>query len=491
MYMTNLVFLPIAELSRRIDTGRLDPRDLTHSYVERAGGAGQSLNCYLTLCGERAVAEAEQAAQRAERKQRLGALDGIPIAVKDNIDVAGVPTTNGFGGIHRPAAADAAVIERLRAAGAVILGKLNMQEGALGAVNDNPHFGCTTNPYRDRYTPGGSSGGSAAAVAAGLCAAALGTDTGGSVRIPAAYCGVVGLKPSYGLVSTRGIVPLSLRLDHVGPLTRSVGDAALMLAAMAEHDAEWPYARAYDVVDYAHLIAGSLDGVRLGVLTNYQESHMEPAVWSAFGKALELLQKLGAEIHTLRLPNYDIVRARRAAFVRAEVEAAAVHRELYRSEPARFSPEMRSYLDWGLKAPATRLAKADYTIDIAAHEVHRCFQAVDAIVTATTPQAAFPFDAKLPDTQSDFCVLANMAGCPAISLPMGMNANGLPLGLQIMAPVAQDKRALAIASAYEAAARWNLTPPNPCRPTEPTTDCDHRGIAMGTSMPSNPVSTTG
>src|SRR5262249_20509827 len=203
MYMTNLVFLPIAELSRRIDTGRLDPRDLTRAYVERAGGAGQSLNCYLTLCGERAAAEAAQAAVRAARKQRLGALDGIPIAVKDNIDVAGVPTTNGIGGTHLPAAADAEGIRRLRAVGAVILGKLNMHEGALGAVNDNPHHGRTTNPFRDGYTPGGSSGGSGAAVAAGLCAAALGTDTGGSVRIPAAYCGVVGLKPSYGLASTR------------------------------------------------------------------------------------------------------------------------------------------------------------------------------------------------------------------------------------------------------------------------------------------------
>jgi aspartyl-tRNA(Asn)/glutamyl-tRNA(Gln) amidotransferase subunit A len=466
--MSNLVFLPIAELSRHIDTGLLDPRDLARAYVEHARGAGQSLNCYLTLCGERSAAEAEQAAQRAKHKQRLSALDGIPIAVKDNIDVAGVPTTNGFGGIYRPVGADAEVIRRLRAAGAVILGKLNMQEGALGAVNDNPHHGRTTNPFRDGYTPGGSSGGSGAAVAAGLCAAALGTDTGGSVRIPAAYCGVVGLKPSYGLVSTRGVVPLSLRLDHVGPLTRTVGDAALMLAAMAQHDADWPYARAYDVEDYARLTAGTLDGIRLGVLFNDEERQMEPSVRSAFGKAIELLQNLGAEIHTLRLSNYDIVRARRAVFVRVEVEAAAMHGELYRSEPARFSGEMRGYLDWGLKAPATRLASADYTIDTAAHEVRRCFRAVDAVITPTTPQAAFPFDSKSPDTQGDFCVLANMAGCPAISLPMGMNANGLPLGLQIMTPVAHDKRALTIASAYEAAARWNLTPPNPYGPSNPT-----------------------
>jgi aspartyl-tRNA(Asn)/glutamyl-tRNA(Gln) amidotransferase subunit A len=459
--MSDPTFLPITELSRRLDEGLLDPRDLVRAYLERAQGVGRSLNCYIALCGEHAVAEAEKAAGRAARKRRLGALDGIPIAVKDNIDVAGVPTTNGFGGLHRPAAADAEVIRRLRAAGAVILGKLNMQEGALGAVNDNPHHGRTTNPFRIGYTPGGSSGGSGAAVAAGLCAAALGTDTGGSVRIPAAYCGVIGLKPSYGLVSTRGVVPLSLRLDHMGPLTRTVGDAALMLAAMTEYDAEWPYARAYPAQDYAHLTAGSLEGIRLGVLANCEQRQMESAIRSAFGKALELLQQLGAEIHTLSLPSHNIVRGRRAVFVRVEVDAAAEHGELYRSGPERFSPEMRGYLDWGAKASALRLAEADRTIDIAAHEVGRCFGAVDAIVTPTTPQAAFPFDGALPDTQGDFCALANMAGCPAISVPMGSSAEGLPLGLQIMAPVGEDKRILTIASAYEAAAEWNLAPPSP------------------------------
>ena len=466
VHMSDPVFLPITELSRRIDAGLLDPRDLARAYLERADGAGRSLNCYLALCGERAVAEAEQAARRAARKQRLSPIDGIPIAAKDNIDVAGVPTTNGFGGRHHPVpAVDAEVIRRLSAAGAVVLGKLNMQEGALGAVNDNPHHGRTTNPFRGGYTPGGSSGGSGAAVAAGLCAAALGTDTGGSVRIPAAYCGVVGLKPSYGLVSTRGVVPLSLRLDHVGPLTRTVADAAIMLAAMAGYDAEWPYARAYQAEDYAHMVDCSLEGIRLGVLTNYEQRQMEPAVWSAFGKALGLFQRLGAEIRELSLPTYDVVRGRRAVFVRVEVEAAAVQGALYRSEPDRFSPEMRGYLDWGLKASALRLVDADRTMEIAAHELGRCFAAVDAIVTPTTPQAAFPFGGKVPDTQGDFCALANMAGCPAISLPMGMDADGLPLGLQIMAPAAQDRRVLDIASAYEVAAQWSLAPPPPYGPS--------------------------
>ena len=461
--MSNAVFLPITELSRRIDAGTLDPLALTNAFLERSDGVGRPLNCYVTLCREQALADAEEASARAARHERLSPIDGIPIAVKDNIDVAGVPTTNGFGGSHYPVpSADGEVIRRLRAAGAVILGKLNMQEGALGAVNDNPHHGRTTNPYRDGYTPGGSSGGSGAAVAAGLCAGALGTDTGGSVRIPAAYCGVVGLKPSYGLVSTRGVVPLSLRLDHVGPLARTVADAAHMLAAMAGHDAEWPYTRAYPAQTYVQVVEGSLAGIRLGVLTNYK--HRQPAVSDAFDEALDLFRRLGAEIRELTLPTYDLVRGRRAVFVRVEVEAAAAHGQLYHREPERFSAEMRGYLDWGLKASALRLVEADRVMDTAVHEIGRGFQAVDAIVAPTTPQAAFPFGGNIPDTQGDFCALANMAGCPAISLPMGLSGDGLPLGLQIMAPAGQDQRVLAIASAYEAVAKQTLCPPPPYGP---------------------------
>jgi aspartyl-tRNA(Asn)/glutamyl-tRNA(Gln) amidotransferase subunit A len=205
----------------------------------------------------------------------------------------------------------------------------------------------------------------------------------------------------------------------------------------------------------------SLEGMRLGVLTNYAHRQIEPAVSSAFGEAIELFQRLGAEVWRVSLPTYDVVRGRRALFVRVEVEAATVHGQLYRSEPERFSAEMRGYLDWGLEASALRLIEADRTIDTAAHELGRCFQEVDAIISPTTPQAAFPFGGKVPDTQGDFCVLANMAGCPAITLPMGLDADGLPLGLQVMAPAGQDMRVLVIASAYEAAAMSSLTPPPP------------------------------
>jgi Asp-tRNA(Asn)/Glu-tRNA(Gln) amidotransferase A subunit family amidase len=462
--MHELAFLPITELARRIEACELDPRDLLNAYVARATGIGRALNCYLVLCQHEAEAEAEQAALRAQRKARLGPLDGIPIALKDNIDVVGVPTSNGFGGAHAPASADAEVVRRLRAHGAVIMGKLNMQEGALGAVNDNPHHGRTSNPFRDGYTPGGSSGGSAAAVAAGLCAAALGTDTGGSVRIPAAYCGQVGLKPSYGRVSARGVVPLCWRLDHVGPLTRTVSDAALLLAGMAGYDPAWPYARNYqgrqeEGAPWAAQANLHLKGVRLAILSNLRRTAVEPSVEAAFQRALAVLTALGADLREVTLPTYDVVLGRRAVFVRVEVDAATVHGPLYQREPARFSAEMRGYLDWGLRAGAVRLAEADRVIDVAGHELRCALAGVDAIATATTPQAAFAFAGRVPDNVGDFCVLANMAGCPAISLAMGANELGLPLGLQLMAAQGHDDRLLAIARAYEAGAGRGSAPP--------------------------------
>jgi len=461
--MHELAFLPITELSRRIEACELDPRDLLNVYLARAAGIGRALNCYLVLCQDAAQADAEQAARRAQRKARLGPLDGIPIAIKDNIDVVGVPTSNGFGGSHAAASADAEVVRRLRAHGAVIMGKLNMQEGALGAVNDNPHHGRTSNPFRGGYTPGGSSGGSAAAVAAGLCAAALGTDTGGSVRIPAAYCGQVGLKPSYGRVSARGVVPLCWRLDHVGPLTRTVSDAGLMLAGMAGYDPAWPYARNYQGQDEGLPSAAQanldLKGLRLGILSNLRQTAVEPSVEAAFQRALAVLGALGADLRDVTLPTYDVVRGRRAVFVRVEVDAAAVHGPLYQRQPERFSAEMRGYLDWGLRASAVRLAEADRVIDVAGHELRCALASLDAIATPTTPQAAFAFAGQVPDNVGDFCVLANMAGCPAISLAMGANELGLPLGLQLLAAEGRDDRLLAIARAYEAGAGRGSAPP--------------------------------
>ena len=458
--MTDLAFESIARLSELLDAAEIDAEALARLFLDRAEGVGRGLNCYITLCRESALAEARGAAERAVSRRRRGTLDGIPIALKDNIDVAGVPTSNGFGGApYRIPTEDAEIVRRLRAAGAVILGKLNMHEGALGATNDNAHHGRAINPHRARHSPGGSSGGSGAAVAAGLCCAALGTDTGGSVRIPASYCGVVGLKPSYGLVSTRGVVPLSYRLDHAGPLARTVADTAIMLDVLAGFDARCSESRRGPDVRYAAIKPGRLDGVRLGVIGNFVAERVEPAVAAAFGATLDQLRSLGAEIRTVNLPSYDVVKGRRAGFVRVEAEAAFVHASLYREAPERFSPEMRGYLDYGAKMLATQLVAVDRRIDVAAFELTRCLENVDAIVSPTTPQAAPVFGEPAPENAGAFCIPANFAGCPAISVPMGRTELGLPLGLQVIGMLHGDTRVLEIAASYEADAGLDIHPP--------------------------------
>lgn len=457
--MTDTVFLPIADLSRAIDEGAIDPVALTTAYMDRISAVGRGLNCYVTLCRDMALADAAAAKQRAITGRRLGPLDGIPLGIKDNIDVAGFPTSNGFGGPFPVATIDAEVVRRLRAAGAVILGKLNMHEGALGGVTNNPHFGPTTNPWRDGFTPGGSSGGSGAAVAAGLCAAALGTDTGGSVRIPASYCGVVGLKPSFGLISTRGVVPLSLKLDHVGVLTRTVEDAGLLLTAIAGFDPQCSESRRAPPAGQAVLAAADLQGLRLGVMTNFAAEAPTADIARCFGHALSQLLQLGAVVQEFDLPGYDPARARRAVFTLVQIGAALAHGDAWVKSPERFSPAMQELLAWGSKASALQLLKADRIQEQAVFALEQCWDDVDVIVSPTTPQAAFPFSQQPPANQGSFCVLANLAGCPAISVPMGLDDSGLPLGLQIVAARHQEQRVLRVARAFERAAALKLAPP--------------------------------
>ena len=453
-------------LSEGFEAGRLDPLAHTRLMLGRIEAHNPGFNAYVTTCPGTALAEAAEASARAAARRRRGALDGVPLALKDNIDVAGLPTSNGFAQSEklppwRLPTEDAEVVRRLRAAGAVILGKLNMHEGALGGTNDNPHFGAAINPHRPGFTPGGSSGGAGAAVAAGLCAAAFGTDTGGSVRIPASYCGVVGFKPSFGLVSTRGVVPLSWRLDHAGPITRTVEDTRITFEVLCGFDPACPESRRSRAEEP---LPAAVDGLRLGILRNFDDEPVAPMVRAAFAEALHVFERLGYAVHPLELPSYDRVRARRAVLLRMEADAAAIHADLYEREPERFSPAIRRYLDYGARALATQLARAERLIDVAAAELARAFDEVDAILSPTTPQPAFAFGADPPENQNAFCILANFAGVPAVSLPMGWTAGGLPLGLQIMTARDRDTLALQIAEAYERTAGWRLDPPPPFGP---------------------------
>ncbi len=450
----------IGELDRALEGGALDALDVTEAYLARIEALDRDLNCYITVLADGAREAAAAAAARAGKGARLGPLDGVPIALKDNIDVAGVPTTNGLGPRQMaPPARDAEVVRRLRAGGAVILGKLNMHEGAFGATTDNPFHGRTHNPWRRGFTPGGSSGGTGAAVAARLCAGGLGTDTMGSVRLPAAYCGVTGLKATFGLASCRGIAPLSWRLDHVGPLCRSVGDLALLLAAIAGPDPDSIESITPPMpADYRVAEAPVIDGLTVGLIANFAEIETEPTVAREFAAALDRLRQLGAEIRTVELPGFEPDRARRAGLLINEAEAAVAHEAALAATPEAYSDYFRSMLAYGRDVSGARLIKAERMVQQVGFALNRAFEQVDLIASPVAPQTAFAFDGPEPVKQAGFTAAANVAGSAALSVPSGLSDDGLPVGLHLMAPRFAEARLLNAAAAFEAAGDFPAAP---------------------------------
>ncbi|MDP6830340.1 MAG: amidase [Alphaproteobacteria bacterium] len=440
--MSDPTELDITDAASALAAGDFRAEDLLQAYLARIAQYEDDLNCFITLLAEPALTEARAADDRRARGEALSPLDGIPIALKDNIDVADVPTSNGMARLRTPAR-DAAVTDRLRQAGAVILGKLNMHEGALGATSNNPHHGPVHNPWRHGFTPGGSSGGSGAAVAARLCAGALGTDTMGSVRLPASYCGVAGLKATYGLISTRGVVPLSYGLDHVGPICRSSRDLSLMLALLAGHDPE----STESVHPHRALRAKgmSLEGLRFAVPLDTAAAPCAAGIWEDFQGHVASLQRQGALLVDLRFANQDCTTTRRAGLLISEAEAGhALEAELSAS-PGDFSDEFAKNLEYGRNAPAHRLVAAQRHLQAAGHQVRKLFDDVDLLLLPTAPQAAFAHADPVPVNQADFTQWANHAGCPALTLPCGLSPDGMPLGLQLIGPQRADGRLLAMA----------------------------------------------
>jgi aspartyl-tRNA(Asn)/glutamyl-tRNA(Gln) amidotransferase subunit A len=449
--------LGVVELAAAFARGELTSRQATEAYLARIDKQDAALNAYLHVTAHAALDAATASDARRAAGQVLGPLDGVPIAIKDNIDVAGVPTTAGIAVRRgRLAHGDAFVVERLKKAGVVILGKLNMHAAALGATNANEAFGNCHNPHRHGYTPGGSSGGSGAAVAAGLCAAALGTDTLGSVRIPASYCGVVGIKPTYGLVSTRGTVPLSWTLDHVGPLARNVADLGLLLDVMVGFDAESPESRPRTTGDtrYAGPYSRRLDGLVIGRVVGLDAVSLQPGVVAAFDRAIETLRTLGATIIDVRLEGYDFTPLRLQALLAVEAECAVVHGDDLAADPDGFSETFRTFVGWGARQPAHKLAAAYRAVADVQLVVRRALARAPVLALPTAPHEAFAFADPVPHVQADLTSIANMARVPAISVPMGRGDTGLPVGLQLLAGEFQDALVMRVAAAYEAAAAF-------------------------------------
>ncbi|KSB91552.1 hypothetical protein AS593_06330 [Caulobacter vibrioides] len=405
--------------------GGISPVDVTEAYLARIERLNPTINAVVELDAAGARAEARASARRWAAGTPLSPIDGAPIAVKANIAVEGLVQSAGIKAYARNIApADAACVARLRAAGAVILGTLNMHEAALGATNDNAFLGRCENPHRAGFTPGGSSGGSAAAVAAGLCAAALGTDTMGSVRLPSSYCGVVGYKPALGAISTEGVTALSWTLDHVGVHARSVEDAALI-------------ARACGVAGGA-----TLDERPLAVLDLDGLVTLEPAVAEGFAHTLEGLTRAGLRPEKLRIDDLDLGALRRAGLLISEVEGGIEHRRALALDPEGFTSELRSLLAWGTRQAPAKLAEAYRLLSETKRKILAKTAPYAGILTPTTPQRAFTFDNPVPANQADLTALGNVMGAPAFALPSG-EAAGLPLSLQVIGMTDGATQALA------------------------------------------------
>lgn len=364
--------------------------------------------------------------------------DGLAWAVKSNIAVKGLPLTAGCEAYRRRIATeDADVVARIRASGGMVLGSLNMHEGALGATTDNEAYGRTQNPWAEGITPGGSSGGSGSAVAAGLCDIALGTDTMGSVRIPAAYCGVQGHKPTTGLVPENGVVPLSTRLDHVGPLARDVETLWHAMHVLADWGAPAP------------LEVARLDGVRIGVWNGGGDVQLTSSVRSGFSAAVSNLSGL-ASLQELTPPAYEYSRSRRAGLVVSEVEGAKEHGvSADGARPEGLSDAFYCLLHWGVRQSTEKVEAAYQHIrDVHAEAAH-VWDKVDFVIAPTAPQEAFEFTTDVPANQADFTAWADFARLPATALFTGLSDDGRPLSLQVIGPEGRDRETLRMAAALE------------------------------------------
>ena len=420
----------IASLVNWFSRGQWTPSEYLRYCLRRIETENPKIRAVLEVYEDEAKAAAAASTRRYRARRPTSFMDGIPVGIKANIAFEGHTCHGGIKAYENTIAQkDAKVVHNLRAAGAVILCSLNMEEGALGAATDNPWFGRTFNPLREGFTPGGSSGGSAAAVAAGMVPAALGTDTMGSVRIPSAYCGLVGHKPSQDLVSKDGVMPLSKTLDCAGPHVRHLEDAAIILPIMAGTR------RPFSLTSYG--------AIRFACVFIHGDVDIEPEVRAAFSQLAEILS---SEDNFNRrddcLKDYDFSKQRRAGLLISEVEGAHYHTGQYEKDPEGFSEHFQSLLGWGVRQSAEKLRGAYDWVQKAQNIAEMAFKDTDIIIAPTTPHTAFRFGDPIPAGQADFTAFANFAGLPAVSIPMGRGKNKMPIGMQIIGPKGRDEYVL-------------------------------------------------
>jgi len=452
----------ILETSELLRRGTVSPVELTSECLTRVEKLNPALNAFITVTGESALAEARKAETEIRRGEWRGPLHGIPLALKDLIDTAGVLTTAATLIFKdRVPTEDAEVVRRLKAAGAVLLGKQNLHEFAYGGSSMVSAFGEVRNAWSKEYITGGSSGGSATAVAAGMGYGAIGTDTAGSIREPSALCGVVGLKPTYGRVSARGVIPLSVSLDHVGPIGRSVADVAAILAAIAGYDAADKASVDAPVEDYVAALQKTFKPLRIGVPRKFFFDDLDKEVASATTHALSGLAALGAEIRDIEL-KVSTDRTLQSG------ESYAFHAQFAASKPELYQPETLRRILTGKSVSQEALLECRRELQRERREIASVFSDIDVLVAPTTPIPA-PTIAELKQDPEllrprELLLLRNTRpinvwGLPAISVPCGFTESGLPIGLQIIGPHWGEARVLQVAYAYEQATAWHKRQP--------------------------------
>jgi aspartyl-tRNA(Asn)/glutamyl-tRNA(Gln) amidotransferase subunit A len=471
-------WLSVTDTAAKIATGEVSAARVVDNYLARITNVDRELNAYLTVTSDEARKAAAEIDRKRAANQPIGPLGGVPIALKDNLVTKGIATTAGskiLEGWIPPY--DGAVVEKLRAAGAIVLGKVNCDEFAMGSSTERSAFKKTKNPWDTSRVPGGSSGGSGAAVAAGLCAASLGTDTGGSIRQPAAFCGVVGLKPTYGRVSRWGVVAFASSLDQVGPLTRTVRDSAHVLEAIAGFDPRDSTSLDAPVPRYADALTGEVKGLRVGIPHEYFDATIDDEIRVAIDKAKAALVERGAILVDISLPNtahalpaYYIVAPAEASSNLARYDgirfgkAAAGAKNLLdlymRSRGTGFGPEVKRRIMLGTYALRSGYydayyKKAQQIRTLIKRDFDKAFHHVDVVLTPTTPTAAFRFNSKATPLDmylaDIFTLSCNLAGLPGISVPCGLTVDGLPVGVQLMAKPLDEATLLRTADVIESA----------------------------------------
>ncbi|MFC1580842.1 amidase [Thermodesulfobacteriota bacterium] len=456
-----LCYASLGELSEGIRKGEVSPVEVTEAHLGRIESLNPELFAFITVTADQAMDAARVAEEEVNAGQWRGPMHGIPFGVKDIVDTAGVLTTNGSS-FHRDnvPVEDAEIVRRLKSAGGILLGKTHTHEFAAAATTINPHYGTTRNPWDRECIVGGSSGGSAAAVAAGMCRAAIGTDTGGSIRGPAGLCGIVGLKPTLGRVGLRGICPNVPSFDHPGPMTASAYDAGLMLQALAGFDPLDPMSRDMPVPEYNTEIDNGVKGFKILLCPDfYANTEVDAQVQNALDGAVAVFRDLGAQVEEVSFPYYhplmDLWRAV------AGPEFAEFHRPFFKENPGGYGEDVKDRIGWSLQVTLDEYVRGLRDLELMRREAKKFFKGVHALITPALPCVAPPIDTLVTRINGrevpydfphrPFLTVHNITGFPALVTPMGFSREGMPLSLQIVGGPWQEATILRVAHAYEQA----------------------------------------